>query len=123
VTNGNSSELLDTSNFGQTFNWAFGGVLEVYNIVQCGDYHPRGYNGGIGFYNQSVLNDKFVQIKPGMESNQSILWIDSTMQLWRISAAAGNSHLLIHFSIQVGHPGIRLRRVPRPPTGITQAFR
>lgn len=64
MTNGNSSELLDTSNFGQTFNWAFGGVLEVYNIVQCGDYHPPGYNGGIGFYNQSVLNDKFVQIKP-----------------------------------------------------------
>ena len=41
VSNGNFSELLGTSNFGQTFNWAFGGVLEVYNIVQCGDYpHP-----------------------------------------------------------------------------------
>ncbi len=62
VSNGNFSELLGTSNFGQTFNWAFGGVLEVYNIVQCGDYPPPDYAGGIGFHNQSVLNDKFIQI-------------------------------------------------------------
>jgi hypothetical protein len=60
--NGNFSELLDTSNFGQTFNWAFGGVLEVYNIAQCGDYPPPDYAGGIGFNNQSVLNDKFIPI-------------------------------------------------------------
>ena len=64
VSNGNFSELLNTSNFGQTFNWAFGGVLEVYNIVQCGDYPPPDYAGGIGFFNQSVLNDKFVSITP-----------------------------------------------------------
>jgi hypothetical protein len=63
VTNGNFSQLLDTSNFGQTFNWAFGGVLEVYNIVQCGDYPPPDYAGGIGFFNQSVLNAKF-QVLP-----------------------------------------------------------
>ncbi len=59
VTNGNSSELLKTSNFGQTFNWAFGGVLEVYNIVQCGDY-PSG--GRIDFYEQYLYDDKFVRI-------------------------------------------------------------
>ena len=57
--NGNFSQLLDTSNFGQTFNWAFGGVLEVYYISQCRDYPPADYLGGIGFYNQSVLNDNF----------------------------------------------------------------
>ena len=62
--NGNFSELLDTSNYGQTFNWAFGGVLEVYNIAQCGDYPPADYAGGTGFFNQSVLNDKFTQITP-----------------------------------------------------------
>jgi len=62
--NGNFSELIDTTNYGQTFNWAFGGVLEVYNIVQCGDYPPADYVGGIGFYNQSVLNDKFDVITP-----------------------------------------------------------
>jgi hypothetical protein len=60
--NGNFSELIDTSNFGQTFNWAFGGVLEVYGIKQCSDYPPPDYAGGIGFHNQSVLNDKFVPI-------------------------------------------------------------
>ena len=58
-SNGNFSQLTATSNFGQTFNWAFGGVLEVYNIVQCGDYPTPDYLGGIGFFNQSVLNDKF----------------------------------------------------------------
>ena len=59
MTNGNSSELLDTSNFGQTFNWAFGGALEVYNIAQCGDYPS---NGAINFYELGLYNDKFVQI-------------------------------------------------------------
>jgi hypothetical protein len=58
-TNGNSSELLKTSNFGQTFNWAFGGVLEVYNIVQCGDY-PAG--GRIDFFEQYLYDDKGVRI-------------------------------------------------------------
>jgi hypothetical protein len=62
--NGNFSQLIDTPNEGQTFNWAFGGVLEVYNITQCSDYPPPDYAGGIGFHNQSVLNDKYVQINP-----------------------------------------------------------
>jgi len=68
LTTGNYSELIDTSNFGQTFNWAFGGVLEVYNIAQCGDY-PDGnadtYAGAgpsIHFFDQGLFNDKFVQI-------------------------------------------------------------
>jgi len=62
--NKNFSELIDSPNNGQTFNWAFGGVLEVYNIVQCGDYPPPDYAGGIGFSNQSVLNDKYDAITP-----------------------------------------------------------
>jgi len=62
--NGNFSQMLDTSNYGQTFNWAFGGVLEVYYITQCTDYPPADYLGGIGFYNQSVLNDNFDSITP-----------------------------------------------------------
>jgi len=74
LTNGKFSQLVDTSNFGQTFNWAFGGVLEVYNIAQCGDYpNPRasGYTGGgaqIDFYNQGLYNNKFDWIsKPKWE--------------------------------------------------------
>jgi len=59
LTSGNFSELLDTSSFGQTFNWAFGGALEVYNIAQCGDYPS---NGAINFYDLGLFNDKFVQI-------------------------------------------------------------
>ncbi len=61
--NGNISSLT-TSNFGQTFNWAFGGVLEVYYITRCSDYPPADARGGIGFYNQWVENDEFVTITP-----------------------------------------------------------
>jgi hypothetical protein len=68
LTNGKFSQLTNTSSYGQTFNWAFGGVLEVYNIVQCGDY-PNGpadaYSGAgpaIHFYNQGLFNDKFKKI-------------------------------------------------------------
>jgi len=60
ATNGNYSELKNTSNSGQTFNWAFGGVLEVYNIAQCGDYPGGG--DPIDFYEQHLWNDAFVQI-------------------------------------------------------------
>ena len=59
-TNGNYSELLGTSNYGQTFNWAFGGVLEVWNLVQCGDYPGGGWS--VDFFEQYLSNDKFVQI-------------------------------------------------------------
>jgi hypothetical protein len=38
LESGNRSLMLNTSSQGQTFNWAFAGVLEVYNIVQCEDY-------------------------------------------------------------------------------------
>jgi len=60
VTNGNFSQLIKTSSQGQTFNWGFAGVLEVYNIVQCGDYPS---NGAINFYDQVLWNDTFALIK------------------------------------------------------------
>lgn len=62
VQNGNFTTL-STSNFSQTFNWAFGGVVEVYALSQCSDYPPSGV-GGIGFFNQSLWNDQFVSITP-----------------------------------------------------------
>ena len=65
--NGNFSQMLKTSNFGQTFNWAFGGVLEVYYITHCGDYPGKevsGNSGSFSFYNQSLLNDSHVFVTP-----------------------------------------------------------
>jgi len=59
LTSGEYSELTKTSSVGQTFNWAFAGALEVYNIVQCGDYPP---NGAITFYNLGLFNDSFLKI-------------------------------------------------------------
>jgi hypothetical protein len=63
------SQLTGSSNLGQTFNWAFGGVLEVYNIAQCSDYpdNPYGWTGGLHdiSFNQIVLwNDKLQSITP-----------------------------------------------------------
>ena len=42
LQNDKFSELLNTLSQGQTFNWAFGGVMEVYTIKQCGDYPSNG---------------------------------------------------------------------------------
>jgi hypothetical protein len=59
LTLGRYSELLNTSSQGQTFNWAFAGALEVYNIAQCANYPP---NGSISFYDVNLYNDAFASI-------------------------------------------------------------
>jgi hypothetical protein len=56
-TTAKTTILSKTSNYGQTFNWAFGGALEVYNIVQCNDY-PAGNQitfSDIGLYNYELV--------------------------------------------------------------------
>jgi hypothetical protein len=61
LQNGKFTQLINTSNFTQTFNWAFGGVLEVYNIKQCSDYPTNGTYWGshsmsfneVGLYDQN----------------------------------------------------------------------
>jgi len=57
LQSGNYSALTNTSNFTQTFNWAFGGVLEVYNIAKCSDYpnNPNGFTGGTHTINFDAL--------------------------------------------------------------------
>ncbi|MFC5863541.1 hypothetical protein ACFPT7_14640 [Acidicapsa dinghuensis] len=59
LTSGKYSEMLNTSSQGQTFNWAFAGALEVYNIAQCANYPP---NGSISFHNIALYNDSFSQV-------------------------------------------------------------
>jgi len=48
-TTGTSTELKKTSSFGRSFNWAFGGALEVYNVSKCSDY-PSNSNGSTQFF-------------------------------------------------------------------------
>jgi hypothetical protein len=65
LQSGGFSELINTSNFGQTFNWAFAGALEVYNIAQCSDYPSNGgYPGSnaISFNEIGLFNKNFDQI-------------------------------------------------------------
>lgn len=63
LTTAKSTQLTKSSSVGQTFNWAFGGVLEVYYISKCADYPS---NGSISFKSIGLYNDKFVNIaSPG----------------------------------------------------------
>jgi hypothetical protein len=63
VTTAKTTQLTKSSADGQTFNWAFGGVLEVYNISKCADYPS---NGSISFKSIGLYNDKLVPIgSPG----------------------------------------------------------
>jgi len=41
LSNGESTTLNHTPSEGQIFNWAFGGVMEPYYVVQCSDYPPN----------------------------------------------------------------------------------
>jgi hypothetical protein len=59
LQNGNSSMLFNTSSLGQTFNWAFAGVLEAYNIKQCTDFPGSG--GGTISFHDILLNDNLGQ--------------------------------------------------------------
>jgi len=69
LTNRNFSDLVNTSSYGQTFNWAFGGVLEVYNVIKCNDYPDGNADGYVGagpsihFYNQGLEDYNFVTVK------------------------------------------------------------
>jgi len=51
--------MFNTSSLNQTFNWAFAGVLEAYNIKQCPDF-PGSGGGAISFHNM-VLKDNLGQ--------------------------------------------------------------
>jgi hypothetical protein len=60
VTTNKSTSLTATSSDGQTFNWAIAGALEVYDLVQCGDYPGDGL--GSSFYNVKLSNYKNAEI-------------------------------------------------------------
>ncbi len=60
VTSKKATALVKTSNFKQTFNWAFGNVLEVYNVVKCSDYPP---NDELTAKDVSLYTDGFALIK------------------------------------------------------------
>lgn len=74
LQNGKFSQLTDTSSFGQTFNWAFGGALEVYNISQCSDFPSNGSYAGshaISFNEIGLFNYKYEQISPSWKVTNS----------------------------------------------------
>jgi len=63
LSTGRSTTLGDTPSEGQTFNWAFAGALEVYNLNQCSDYPP---NGSLTFSHVALYDYNFDRISnPG----------------------------------------------------------
>jgi len=76
----------------KTFNWAFAGVLEVYDVVQCGDYPS---NESISFYNLGLYDYNFVKIgNPGVDRSECTLYVNSAIRLRRSTARAANPQLL-----------------------------
>jgi len=59
VTTNKATTLPLTSSQGETFNWAFSGVLEVYNVNQCSDYPPDNL---INFSNVLLYDNNFSYI-------------------------------------------------------------
>ncbi|HEV2352239.1 MAG TPA: choice-of-anchor D domain-containing protein [Terriglobia bacterium] len=63
TTTGKSAQLLNSPIDGQTFNWAFGGALEVYNVSKCGDYP---WTGILNFSTIQLFDNSLNQISnPG----------------------------------------------------------
>jgi hypothetical protein len=63
-TTGKMTELKQTSSFGQYFNYAFAGALEVYNVSQCSDY-PEGSNGSTEFYFLGLYDNELQPVEQG----------------------------------------------------------
>jgi len=63
VATGESTQLNNTSSFGQSFNEAFAGVLAVYNFKQCGDL-PDGSKGSLEFSEIRLLDYDFNVVNP-----------------------------------------------------------
>ena len=52
-TNGRSTTLRRSSSYGQTFDWAFAGVVEVYGVAACDQYSSDGF---VDFSKVSLLD-------------------------------------------------------------------
>ncbi|POZ61962.1 hypothetical protein [Chromobacterium alticapitis] len=70
LTRNVSSALNRTSNYGQTFNWAFGGVLEVYGVSSCGHYPS---DGGMSFAGIQLFDANKRQITQGLSWQANVL--------------------------------------------------
>jgi hypothetical protein len=57
---GKSTTLAKTPSEGQVFNWAFGGALEPYYVVNCDDYPRDGHES----YQVIVFDERFIPIEP-----------------------------------------------------------
>ncbi len=88
-TAGRSTTLANTPSEGQIFNWAFGGVLEGYSIVQCSDYPPDKF---ITFDLTQYDNDfNIIHNMEPMGTDRLYLGFDAAMRLrWATLAEPGD---------------------------------
>lgn len=103
LTTGNYSEPIGTSSQGQTFNWAFAGALEVYNVAQCSNY-PAG--GSFAFYDLELYNDSFVLYSnPGWSFTNASSGLTPQCGYGASVAGEGDALLLIAFMQRPGREG------------------
>jgi hypothetical protein len=96
-TLGSSTTLSNSSSDGQTFNWAFAGVLEVYAVAQCSDYPP---NGEIFFSNLALYDYNFHQIiTPGWSFTN---WFSGTPQCNYGGAAVSSTQVTLDYNGSTG---------------------
>lgn len=72
ATQNTLTTLSHTSNYGQSFNWAFGGVLEVYGVANCQNYPA---DGVISFGNIQLLdiNKQIISNPASLAWNANVL--------------------------------------------------
>jgi hypothetical protein len=54
-TTGGKTALIKSMSDGQVWNWAFGAVMEVYNVTKCADYPPNtGVTFSVNLFDQNL---------------------------------------------------------------------
>lgn len=109
-TSRKSTSLTGTSSDGQIFDWAFGGVLEAYNIVQCSDYPP---NGALTFSNIALDDDNFQLISNPAWS--ATYWTSGTPQCSYKVTTTATSVTLQYGQLQAAAPNVALTTTPQGP--------
>lgn len=91
ASTGQSTILADTPSEGQTFDWAFGGVLEPYGILRCADF-PSDHS--LKFESVTVFDQN---LRPIVSKDWSTS-VDGSATPWcKYSVQAGNSSVLLRY--------------------------
>lgn len=98
---GKSTTLSNTTSHGLTFNWAFGGVLEVYSVASCYDY-PATQSQSQTFNNVTLYDDNFHVISNPAWSTS--LWNPSGSPQCNYNGQASGTQVTLDYGTAGGAP-------------------